>query len=269
MGALKKEELFPEEFEEQQDTSQNEEFSNKDLDNVFDINGKADKSLSTCFYKVSNHLELFKIGKSFYEDYKNGYKSFAISSTGYHTSQQQTILGLASFFDHSREKLNVLIISDNIFDGTYKEVISSSTLNELKFGHGNLSCEVHSFYDHFDFLDLHALAEKRQGDEYGDYDTILEMLFEGYDIILWDVPELNLLKECPDVYFPVITRFDCLSIVVSNNVSRTKDVEQICDFFSSYGLSLKGLLIDSIALKEKANEEKSEKKKSWWRKLVS
>lgn len=228
-----------------------------------------EKPAAAFFYKVSNHIELFKIGKSFLKDYHEGYKSFAISSTGYHTSQQQTILGLASFFDHNKEDLNILIMSDNIFDGTYKEVISASELNKVNFKDSKLTCEVHSFYQHFDFLDLHSLAASREQNEFGDYDVILDLLFKNYDIILWDVPELHLLEEAPDVYFPVITRFDCLSIVVSNNVSKSKDVEKICAFFSSYGLSLKGLLIDSVAIKELETGRQFKNKKPWWRRIFS
>jgi hypothetical protein len=42
------------------------------------VKGAKKHALSPFFYKVSNHHELFKIGQSFYEDFKNGIKSFAI-----------------------------------------------------------------------------------------------------------------------------------------------------------------------------------------------
>jgi hypothetical protein len=277
MGNTVEKKIFSEDLEElSDDLSRSDDTPAENILNLkTKIDQKANKATkaqttSTCFYKVSNHLELYKIGNSFLRDYKNGYKSFAISSTGYHTSQQQTILGIASFFDHNKEPLNILIISDNIFDGTYRDVISASTLNTLEFEGDSLSCEVHSFYNHFDFLDLHSLSNKQEKDEFGEYDKTLDLLFNAYDIVLWDVPELQMLEKSPQVYFPVITRFDCLSIVVSNNISKSKDVEKICNFFSSYGLSLKGLLIDSIAVHELDNDKKGDDvKRSWWRRLFS
>jgi hypothetical protein len=274
MDSTAKKKLLSEDFNELEEVNDSLDESSE---NVFDLKMKTQKvsptqnkapSGSTCFYKVSNHLELFKIGNSFLQDYKSGYKSFAISSTGYHTSQQQTILGIASFFDHDKEPLNILIISDNIFDGTYKDVISASTLNNIDFGMDFGGCEVHSFYEHFDFLDLQAFSKKQDESELGNYEQVLDLLFNNYDIVLWDVPELQMLEKAPKVYFPVITRFDCLSIVVSNNSSKSKDVEKICNFFSSYGLSLKGLLIDSIAVHELENEKKGNNRKtSWWKRL--
>ena len=97
------------------------------------INLKQKESNKTPFYKVSNHLELFKVGTSFYKDYKEGFKSFAISSTGYHSSQQQTILGLASFFDHTKEDLKILVLSENLLTGTFQEVVSACHLETLQF----------------------------------------------------------------------------------------------------------------------------------------
>jgi len=220
------------------------------------------KKDNSCYYRVANHLELFKIGKSFFEDYEKGYKSFAISSTGYHSSQQQTILGIASFFDYNCDDVNILIISNNIFDGIYKELIESSSFNEVTFKDSHYTCDVHSFHEHFDFLDFQALVETFKKEESPDHEKVLDLLFKSYDLIFWDVPELNLIKESPSIYYPVISHFDCLSIVVSNNVSRVKDVEQIGDFFSSYGLSLKGLLVDSVEMKETI---KGSRNKSWWR----
>ena len=87
------------------------------------------------FYKVSNHHELYKIGASFYADYTDGMKSFAISSTGYPQSQQNSILGLASFFDH-KDDLRIAIISDNLKEGSsktssknqYKKILTSPTM---------------------------------------------------------------------------------------------------------------------------------------------
>ena len=74
------------------------------------------KKKNKYFYKVRNHHELFKIGSSFYNDFKMGVKSFAISSTGYPQSQQNSILGLASFFDH-KEDVRIGIVSNNLNQG--------------------------------------------------------------------------------------------------------------------------------------------------------
>ncbi len=140
---------------------------------------KSKKRTNKFFYKVSNHQELFRIGKSFYSDYLTGVKSFAITSTGYQTSQQKSILGLASFFDH-KEELKIGIISDNLYVGAFKDILKLSKDREYDYFGKESSINIHSFYNHFDFIDMNEVLDICNNEEIDAYDEVLDHLSEVY-----------------------------------------------------------------------------------------
>lgn len=228
------------------------------------------------FYRVSNHHELYKIGASFYSDFSNGMKSFAISSTGYPQSQQNSILGLASFFDH-KEDLRIAIISDNLKEGVFSDIVKKSVQKNLNLT-DEVTCKALSFYDHFEFINLEEVLDYVMNEDIEGYDELITALFEQYDVVFWDVPDLEKIKSNSERYFPVIMNFDSLSIIVARALSNSKDIKEITEFFKGYGISLKGLLFENQAVKNKKTKVKAEnddknnneepnntkKKKKWW-----
>ena len=228
------------------------------------------KKSNKYFYKVNNHHELFNIGRSFYSDYCSGVKSFAITSTGYQSSQQKTILGLASFFDH-KEDIKIGIISDNLNDGAFKDIISIS--KDIKYNPWgeNKEIKIKNFYNHFEFIDLNrllALAIDRELD----IDTkVFEHIIDLYDVVFWDVPELYKIQLDSEKYFPVIMKFESISIIVAKSLSKKSDVEDIKKFFLGYGINLKGLLLDKKTHKDEdlAETETEEIKTSWWKRIFN
>ena len=228
-------------------------------ENILELN-KKDRHKSSSkkkeyFYRVENHSELFKIGSSYLQDFNNGLKSFAIGSTGYQNSQQKTILGIASFFDHYSD-YKTAIISDNLFESTFKDLIMESDEGTISFGEDLKDIRVFNFHDHFDFIDLNILLEvgSASGDKHNE--DRLQELIDYYDILFWDLPDLSLIKEHPETYYLLIRSFDSLSIVVSSTDCSEKTLDNIKTFFQSYNINIKGLLFDPSQKPEK---------KSWWR----
>lgn len=236
------------------------------------------KKTNKFFYKVSNHQELFRIGKSFYSDYLAGVKSFAITSTGYQTSQQKSILGLASFFDH-KEDMRIGIISDNLFTGAFKDILKLTKKNTYSYFGGENPLYIHSFYNHFEFLDMNDILDICNNEEIDEYDEVLDHISELYDVIFWDVPELHKIQIDSEKYFPVIMKFESISIIVSQSLSKKADIDEIKRFFLGYGINLKGLLLEEnktisnggeapeakTSVKEEVMVEKT--KVPFWRKL--
>lgn len=258
----------------------NEEIERPKLKLISEDDDKADganksdvkrKKVNRYFYKVTNHHELFKIGRSFYKDYLAGVKSFAITSTGYQSSQQNSILGLASFFDHKEENLKIAIISDNLYLGAFKDIVAISQKHQVPLFKDGGDCEVMGFYGHFDFVDLTNLLEYANDCETEAYDEIFDSVVDHYDIVFWDVPELHKIQKNSEKYFPVIMKFESLSIIVAQSLSSASDVEEIKNFFLGYGINLKGLLLDSVQVKNEAKVKAEEKqvrqgeRKPWWR----
>ena len=246
---------------------------------VNDGNDKAETSQKRArsnrfFYKVSNHHELFKIGRSFYEDYLSGVKSFAISSTGYQTSQQKTILGLASFFDH-KDDFKIAIISDNLDQGAFKDIVSISKIIPSDFFSDKYNINIKSFYNHFDFLNLNELLKLSVDHELGEYDSVFDHVVDHYDIVFWDVPELHKVQMDSERYFPMIMQYESISIIVSKQITKQSDVDELKQFFLSYGINMKGLLFEEKNALEETNKKPISKgkkvvtRKKWWQRIFN
>ena len=227
------------------------------------------------FYKVSNHQELFRIGRSFYEDYISGVKSFAISSTGYQTSQQKTILGLACFFDH-KDDYKIAIVSDNLQQGAFSDIVSISKTYESSLFGEDYKIKVKSFYNHFDFINLNDLLDLSANQELGEYDSVFDYIVDSYDLVFWDVPELHKIQLDSERYFPMIMKFESISIIVSKKISKQSDIDELQQFFLGYGINMKGLLFEEKNNFEKKVEDigtnKSDTvivKKKWWQRIFS
>jgi hypothetical protein len=238
--------------------------SDTSLKLVGDPSRKKKKS-NKYFYKVANHHELFKIGRSFHTDYVNGVSSFAIASTGYQTSQQKTILGLASFFDH-KEDLRIGIISDNLYDCVFKNIVKTSDTFEYEYDDSGVKIEIHNFHDHFEFIDFNKLIRITNRKKVDSVEDFIEQIVDQYDIVFWDVPELFKIENDSEAYFPYIMKYESISIIVTQKLSKKTDIDEIKQFFIGYGINLKGLLFDEHTHQNKEAENNSIKsKKPWWR----
>ena len=233
------------------------------------------KRSSKYFYRVSNHHELFKIGRSFYSDYLSGVKSFAITSTGYQTSQQKSILGLASFFDH-KEDVKIGIVSDNLNQGAFKDIVSiSKKVNFDFFGLAD-NITIYSFFNHFEFINMDDLLDITNQGAMVDYDEVFDQVVDMYDVIFWDVPELHKIQINAERYFPIIMKFESISIIVAQALSKRSDIDEIKRFFLGYGINLKGLLLAEKTGGEKktdledvkVNKNNPIKKKPWWKRSL-
>ncbi len=239
-----------------------------DHSNVHELHKKKKKRANRFFYKVSNHHELFKIGRSFFNDYSLGVKSFAISSTGYQTSQQKTILGLASFFDH-KEDLKIGIISDNLTHGAFKDIVSISKKVNYDFWGEEKGVSIYSFYNHFEFINLDELLDLANDKKVNEYDEVFDRIVDLYDVVFWDVPELHKIQVNSEKYFPVIMKYESISIIVAQSLSKKDDIEEIKKFFLGYGINLKGLLLEerTSGLSKNNIEVQKKDKVPWWKRL--
>ncbi len=208
---------------------------------------------SNFFYRVSDLAQLSKIGSSYLEDFKNGIKSFAITSTNYKASQQRTVLALASYFDHMFD-MKILIISDSPDKGVFEEVMSAKKV-EMTTIHGtNKKLEVNHFYHHFDLVDLNKLIGLTLTDKPSfDFEVIMDNVLKSYDIVFWDTPIINTHKNNSRIFSHAMSYFESLTIIVSPMVSKATDVNEIKAHFQSFGVNVKGVLFD---VPETVKEEK-------------
>ena len=197
-----------------------------------DIVESGKKIAQSSHYRIANADQLMRLGRPFLDEFKAGTKSFAVSSTNYKTSQQRTVLGLASYFDHLLEA-RILIVTDSLQRGVFKDLIEVSEINSLHTASGPCGAVIHRFHHHFDFLDLGSAVELEGRGE-------LEAVLEDYDVILWDPPALSIHRHASAVYPKISRHFGSLSLVVATSASKKEDYENLIRHLDGFGISIAG-----------------------------
>lgn len=221
----------------------------------FNNDSTVDK-LAGYFYKISNHEELFRIGKGLLVEVEKGVKNFAFTSTGYKNSQQRTILGLCCFFDQNAN-YKIAIISDHLAHGVFNELVENSSLNHYMLGDGGDIVKYKSFHHHFDFIDYSEFSKFYENHLYSkNFDQEMTKILNNYDIILWDIPEMEKMKQQPHFHYRISHFYQSMTIIVAQNSSSGKQIDFIKNFFSNYNINLNGVLFDTSGLKDKTKRKK-------------
>lgn len=212
--------------------------------------------LASYFYRISNHEELFRIGKGFLLEVKKGVKSFAFTSTGYKNSQQRTILGLCCYFDQNAD-YKIAVISDHLSQGIFKELVESSTINSYTLEEGQDTVEYKSFHHHFDFLDYSEFNKFYNNHSYTkNFEIEVKKILDNYDLVFWDIPEMEMMKSHPHFHYRISHLYQSMTVIVSQNSTSGKEIETVKKFFSNYNINLNGVLFDSTSTVEKPKRKK-------------
>lgn len=212
--------------------------------------------LASYFYRISNHEELFRIGKGFLQEVKKGVKSFAFTSTGYKNSQQRTILGLCCFFDQNAN-YKIAVISDHLAQGVFGELVESSTAENYSIENGEDTVQFKSFHHHFDFIDYAELIKFYDHHLYTkNFEVEIKKILDQYDLIFWDIPEMEKMKSHPHFHYRISQFYESMTIIVSHNTTSGKQVESVKNFFSNYNISLNGVLFDTDSTPETPKRKK-------------
>lgn len=201
--------------------------------------------LAQYFYRIANHEELFKIGKGFLNDVNKGVKNFAFTSTGYKNSQQKSILGLCCFFDHNAD-YKIVIISDQLAHGFFSELVSDSAEEHFDLSDGEGSLRYKSFHHHFDFIEYSDLMKYYEQHVYTKkFEHELKNILDKYDVIFWDIPEMEHLKKNPHFHYRISSFYESMTVIVAEKATSGKQIETIKSFFSNFNINLNGVLFDS------------------------
>ena len=195
------------------------------------------------YYKTVDHVELFKTGTAYLEDFKNGLRSFAFSSLGVTDSKQKSIFGICSFFNYHTD-VNTLIVSED-----FKKSFFSFYIKELKPKNKPIFKDGESYKLYsgpgFDILDFYEVKKIYSKVSHYDYEEFLRELTNKYDLVLWDLPNMDILDENKEIFFPVIRMLDNVSLVVRGKETSINHIRSLADYYSKYQVDIKGVLFDS------------------------
>jgi hypothetical protein len=205
------------------------------------------------YYQATNHRDLFKVGNSYYEDVKNGVKSFCFTSVDAMEEQQKTVFGISAFFNYHSE-LNVTIVTETLEDTYYLKHIKDLKKNVKTVLDGELEFEYYSV-DGIDIIELKEFRAAFNLIKDHTFAEFLEELLDFSDLILWDLPQVQLLDKEREMFFPITMIVESASIIVKSEENKMKDVEKMLEYYSKYNVNVKGLIYSSPPNKKKLGQD--------------
>lgn len=199
--------------------------------------------------KFNNQLE--SVCESIFQEFADGVKSCAISSSGYLGAQQKLIIAMAIFLERKGHKK--IGIVTNSFDSSFiKPFVSHS--KEVILESSNL--KLLNFENQFYFITYDDLIRLKNSDSKFDVSELYKNIKMDFDALLWDLPSVEYLKQNLQDYYGVLKIIDSISIVAMYGKSKTRDIQEIRSFFSCHGISLNGLFLNTT--------ENINNNKKWW-----
>jgi hypothetical protein len=204
---------------------------------------KKNRSNKSYYYKAKDHMELYKVGSSYLEDFKAGLKSFSFSSNGIACDREKTVFGICSFFNY-HEDLNICILTSDLLKTFYSEICEDFEEKEIQVFDEDLTLKINRAkgFDLIQYKDLKKVERKIR--DY-DFETFVDYLSDRYDLLLWDLPELSILDSNKELYFPIIRTLDNVSLVVKKDVSKISEIGDMISYYNRYQVDIKGLLYSS------------------------
>lgn len=212
--------------------------------------------IGSYFSRISNHDELFRVGKRFMAEFKNGTKSFAITSTGYKNSQQRTILAIVCYFDYI-DQYRIAVISDHLKHGVFEELIKESQPKSYQLGHFGDQVNYQSFQHHVDFIDYSELQRVYDEHMYSKtFDFEIKSILDHYDVVLWDVPEMDKMKLNLQFNYRLSHFYESLTMIVSPHASSGSKVDKVKKFFNNFNVNMSGILLETSSVLDQPKKKR-------------
>lgn len=202
---------------------------------------KKAKSGHGFYYRAKDHVELYKVGSSFLKDFNSGLKSFSFCSSGLKEDREKSVLGILSFFNY-HEDVNICVITSSLKDSFYSKIATKAEKREAQVFDEDL---YYDFYtgDGFEVIEYQELKRVERKITAYNFEDFLDQIMGAFDLILWDLPELEVLDSNKELYFPIIRSLDNVSFIVGKNVSKISEINEMISYFKRYQIPIKGLLL--------------------------
>jgi hypothetical protein len=131
----------------------------------------------------------------------------------------------------------------------YADFVKNLEIKERQIFDEELYLKLHAGkgFDIIEFSELKKVERKIR--EY-DFESFLDDLIDHYDLVLWDLPEVDVLDSNKELYFPVVRVLDNVSFIVGGQKSKYRELNNLISYFKRYQVAIKGLLFAGEADKE-------------------
>lgn len=202
---------------------------------------KKSRSGHAYYYRAKDHVELYKVGSSFLKDFNSGLKSFSFSSSGLREEREKSVLGILSFFNYHQD-LRICVITNDLKESFYNKIAVNAQKREGQVFDEDLYYEFYTGegFEIIEFKELKRIEKKITAYNFEDF---LDQIMNSFDLVLWDLPEIEILDSNKELYFPVIRSLDSVSFIVGKNVSKISEINEMVSYFKRYQIPIKGLLL--------------------------
>jgi hypothetical protein len=188
-------------------------------------------------YQVSGEESIGELLKFFDTNFLSGKKSFAISSTHYHSLQQKLILALLQFFNKKYSNKKIATISFSCDSGNFQEFSAHANATRV--------AGVNNFGGLFDLISWDYIIQNK----------LEKSLLNKYDLLLWELPELEKIVSMADVLTESLALMDA-AYFISNRLSSQSDnefAEAVSQYFLNHGVNISHLLVEKQTEEKKAS----------------
>ncbi|MBK25449.1 MAG: hypothetical protein CME70_15750 [Halobacteriovorax sp.] len=204
------------------------------------LSKKRGKQHNGFYYKAKDHVELFKTGSQYLKDFKEGLKSFAFSSYDLDLIRQKTVFGVSTFFNYHTD-VKTLIVSEGVAHSFYNEYMGIEKNESRQVFDEDITYDV-GVTNGIELMDFEQLRKVSRKIRTFDFEDFVDFLVDSYDLILWDMPEVSVLDNQKEVYFPIIRSLDSVSLIVAKDKTKIKEVHELVGYYKRYQVEIKGLL---------------------------
>ncbi len=183
--------------------------------------------------EVGSDTEIIELLTKFENNFQQGEKSIAFSSTNYRSSQEKSILLAIDYFNQKYPTLRLCVVSFQIESGLFKELLFNG--GEAK------SYETYRVNRQLDFVDWAKVLKKDPLD-----------IVDEYDMVLWDLPDLEFIQREYDRLHTYFEHMDALYIVSLKHKKFDDEhfKRTISDFYRDHGLNIRSILPWTIGKKK-------------------
>lgn len=149
----------------------------------------------------------------------------------------------------------MVIVSNQNHFGVFDNLIKHSK-NET-YSQDDFSLHYNSYNKSFNFVSYNQLFDiYNKIPDSKQFDEKLEVFLNGFDIVLWDVPEVDFMKSELYFYYRISHFYNSLTLILTIENSPDKGVKKIRDFFENYNLKISNILLDNSSFVSNKNSKK-------------
>ncbi len=207
------------------------------------------------YYRAHDHMELFKVGSSYLRDFQSGVRSMGFSSYNLKNEGEKTIFGISAFFNYHND-LKICVITNRLEDSFYASILEDMSVRTDLYNDEWVEYELYHAQGN-DFIEYSEIGNVECQSNHSGPEYFIDFLLEKYDLILWDLPTLEIMNSSREIFFPIVRTLESLTLIVGGEVSKGKELDALVSYYQKYQVPIKGVLFSD----PKSSYRRSQKRK--------